>query len=366
MSKIIPKKVEMLELFYDLIFVYAVAKMTAMIHHPHHGHVNLINILQYIAVCFIVLHIWLYQTNYINRYGNHSVLENILLTINMAATVYMANSINTTWEDTYSSFNIAMIIMVLTVIGQFSLHFSNSNKPNREVIGFITTLSIETILVLIGLALGYEKGLYIVLLGYACGMLLPFLFTTKHLKEDRTNFPHLVERMGLITIITFGETIVGITALFDTKELSILPILVFTSVVLLFSIYVIQMDKLVNHHQYNKGLIVMYTHFGLIVSLGIMTVSWTFLINNEVDRTFLVEFMASGLLLFYITLFINSVYNKVNKKLTLKDIIFFLGIFALTVVALFIGKDNNIAFATTMLISSLVIAIRMYMKMKFD
>ena len=88
----------MIELFYDLIFVYAISKMTGIIHHLHHGEIGIINFLQYLAVCFIVLQIWLYQTNYINHYGKHSIAENILLYINMFATVFMARNINTDYE----------------------------------------------------------------------------------------------------------------------------------------------------------------------------------------------------------------------------------------------------------------------------
>ena len=31
------KRVEFSELFYDLVFVYAISKTTALIHHLHHG-----------------------------------------------------------------------------------------------------------------------------------------------------------------------------------------------------------------------------------------------------------------------------------------------------------------------------------------
>lgn len=31
------KRVEFTELFYDLVFVYAISKTTALIHHLHHG-----------------------------------------------------------------------------------------------------------------------------------------------------------------------------------------------------------------------------------------------------------------------------------------------------------------------------------------
>lgn len=35
------KRVEYSELFYDLVFVYAISKTTALIHHLHHGVLSL-------------------------------------------------------------------------------------------------------------------------------------------------------------------------------------------------------------------------------------------------------------------------------------------------------------------------------------
>ena len=37
LKKIIAKPVGMFELFYDLVFVYAISRITAMIHHPVNG-----------------------------------------------------------------------------------------------------------------------------------------------------------------------------------------------------------------------------------------------------------------------------------------------------------------------------------------
>ncbi|MDA6089433.1 low temperature requirement protein A [Lactobacillus amylovorus] len=37
MKKIIAKPVGMFELFYDLVFVYAISKIKAMVHHPVNG-----------------------------------------------------------------------------------------------------------------------------------------------------------------------------------------------------------------------------------------------------------------------------------------------------------------------------------------
>lgn len=63
------KKVELIELFYDLIYVYAISKMTMLIEEPEGGIIPLSGFFRYLVVCFVILQAWLYLTNYVNRYG---------------------------------------------------------------------------------------------------------------------------------------------------------------------------------------------------------------------------------------------------------------------------------------------------------
>ena len=50
MKKIIAKPVGMFELFYDLVFVYAISKITAMVRHPVNGGIPLVTLLQFLFV----------------------------------------------------------------------------------------------------------------------------------------------------------------------------------------------------------------------------------------------------------------------------------------------------------------------------
>ena len=57
MKKISAKLVGMFELFYDLVFVYAISRITAMIHHPINGSIPLITFLQFLLVVIVVMQI---------------------------------------------------------------------------------------------------------------------------------------------------------------------------------------------------------------------------------------------------------------------------------------------------------------------
>ena len=56
----------MFELFYDLVFVYTISKITAMIHHPVSGIIPVVTLLQFLLVVIVVMQVWLYQSLYFN------------------------------------------------------------------------------------------------------------------------------------------------------------------------------------------------------------------------------------------------------------------------------------------------------------
>ena len=92
MNRIIAKPVGMFELFYDLVFVYAISRITAMIHHPIDGKIPLITYLQFLLVVIVVMQIWLYQTLYFNRNSKNRLIDIAGLLINMFTAVYFIQS----------------------------------------------------------------------------------------------------------------------------------------------------------------------------------------------------------------------------------------------------------------------------------
>ncbi len=49
------KKVELIELFYDLIYFYAISRLTLLMEEPERGIIPLSGFLRYLVVCFVIL-----------------------------------------------------------------------------------------------------------------------------------------------------------------------------------------------------------------------------------------------------------------------------------------------------------------------
>ena len=61
--EITKKPVELIELFYDLIFVYAISQLTGLINEPIGGIIPTYNFTVYLITCFVILQAGLYLNN---------------------------------------------------------------------------------------------------------------------------------------------------------------------------------------------------------------------------------------------------------------------------------------------------------------
>ena len=86
------KRVELIELFYDLIYVYAISRMTLLVEEPEGGILTWDMFAIYIVSSMIIIQAWLYMTNYVNRYCTWRWYEYVLVTVNMAAAIMMSNT----------------------------------------------------------------------------------------------------------------------------------------------------------------------------------------------------------------------------------------------------------------------------------
>lgn len=315
--EIIEKKVELIELFYDLIFVYAISRLTSLINNPINGGISLNTFFYYIISFFVILQAWLYFTNYVNRYGEWKFYDYIIASINMIAVIYMTNTISTQWNNMVLSFNIAMLVLLLSVVVLYTIQAIKEKSMQGAAGNSIKILLIICAIYFLALfcILFNLKNIviwihiiaWIHVIAVLTGAFLPFFIKGKF-DKNIINFPHLVERFELLTIITFGESVVGITHFFDINNFEILPILIFLVVLSMFGSYVIQIHNLVEHHRVERSLRLMFSHYFIVISINLMTVAFELVHNGEVNHLFLSKLIIISLIIFYISILSNKEY----------------------------------------------------------
>ncbi len=310
------KRVEYSELFYDLVFVYAISKTTALIHHLHHGVLSLDAIFGFLVTLLVLVNSWMIQTVYTNRYGKNSLFNMTVMFINMAMLLLISNMITNDWQSYFHTFCWTVGTLTLTLFFQYLVeYFRKSTTPaNRKRIkGFLWMTGLRTLAIYIAALLPIDFGIYVYMLGILLTFIMPILLTRK-VSHFQINLPHLIERISLLVIITFGEMIMGLADFFTVENFSIHSILYFIIMVNLFMNYFGQFDHAIDEEGKNKGIFLIYSHYPIFIGLIMVTVSMSFLVNPEAHHLFATGFFYTGIGLFQAAILANGYFNKSYLK----------------------------------------------------
>ena len=307
--------------------------------------------LEFVIVVIIVMQIWLYQVLYINRFGKSRIVDAVGLLISMYAMVYLANSINTEWSTTFRVFNTAVLLIVASLIWQYLCGSGQHPFHDRDLRAFVITLILELVAVLTGLVIGYHYGIYLCVLGGLIGFLMP-ITVYRQFVPQKVNFPHLVERLSLIIIITFGETLVNLTRYFTGPLFKPLSLALFVLLASLFGTYVIQGERLINHHQHTRGFVLMYSHVFMMIAILSMTAGLDYLAVFSVSRLSLWGFLSGSLVVYYGCLYTNNIYDH-QRKIQFSDYLWLALILVLGIGISFIFHQNDLGIASGLALASL-------------
>lgn len=146
---------------------------------------------------------------------------------------------------------------------------------------------------------------------------LPFICTRiihRKLRLDIVNFPHMVERCQLITIITFGEAVVAILNDYPASSLLLEGALLFFAMAFLFIFYISQTYLNINHHHKAPVTLLLYSHLVILLGINFFTVAIETLASHHSPLGNL--FLALGMGLFYLGTLLTSRYNHDHFRIS--------------------------------------------------
>ncbi|WP_261010381.1 low temperature requirement protein A [Streptococcus mitis] len=306
------KRVNYSELFYDLVFVFAISKVTALIHHLHNGILTWNSLLDFFMSVLLLINAWMIQTVYTNRYGKNSLFNMVIMFINMGLLLFISNLIKDDWQQYFHYVCWAIGTLTLTLFFQYLVEFfkkSTDNVHRESIKGFLWITGLGSLGVYLAALLPIYIGVYIL---YA-SILLTFITPITSISKDdhfQIVLPHLIERISLLVIITFGEMIMGLVNFFTIENFSIYSVLYFIIMLSLFLFYFVQFDHAIDEESNQKGLFLIYSHYPIFIGLLMMTVSMSFLLNPETNLLFATSFFYIGIGLFQAAVLANGPYNK--------------------------------------------------------
>ena len=306
------KRVEFTELFYDLVLVFAISKTTALIHHLHNGILTWSSLFDFFMSLLVLVNSWMIQTVYTNRYGKNSLFNMVIMFINMGLLLFISNMIGHDWQLYFHSFCWAVGTLSLTLFFQYLVEYyrkSTDAVDRKSIKGLLLMTGLRTFGVYLAALLPLNLGIYVFVLSILLTFIMPITITRKA-KYFQVNLPHLIERISLLVIITFGEMIMGLANFFTIENFSIYSLLYFMIMLSLFLFYFSQFDHAIDEASNQKGIFLIYSHYPIFIGLLMITVSMSFLLNPEANHLFVTSFFYIGLGLFQAAVLANGPYNK--------------------------------------------------------
>ena len=141
------------------------------------------------------------------------------------------------------------------------------------------------------------------------------LFENSKTVKPSGSFPHLVERMQLIMILTVGELVIAIIKTYPLSERFLLSILTFIMVGFLFAAYIYQTAIRMNHHQEVAAAPLVYLHIAILIAINIITAGVEVYYEGQLLNIG-VSMILIGITVFYLCLYGTTRYNKDEVQLT--------------------------------------------------
>lgn len=317
------KKVEYLELIYDLIFVYLIGRNNSLLHSLDGGVVSGVVFFTYVLCSLAVIQIWNFSTFYINLYGRNGVRDHVFLFINMYLLYHMADGISTGWQESFYQFCVAWLLILVNIWVQhlIEMRLHKSEPWVLEMLKRKTFIILgEAALVIVHMLVFKFTGISIAYVPVFWGIIATVLSGKTNMMVP-VDFGHLSERAMLYVVFTFGEMIISITGYFENK---ITPTEIYFSVMAflivagLFLSYEVMYNHIVDRDKTTNGTGYMMIHVFLILALNNISVALEFMREQEVNLLFKTMFITGSILLYFIFMFLMGIFAKIRCGFNLR------------------------------------------------
>lgn len=202
-----------MELFFDLVFVAAVARLATMLIERH----DAIGFARFIGLFVPVAWAWMGYTYYANRFDSDDFPYRLTVSAAMLAVAAMAVAIGEEgpqWSERFAIAYVGLRALLLVLYLRARLHIpSVRDAIDAYLVGFGIGLLLWIVSIFVPPPARYAL--------WAAGLLVEFLtplVAWKVIGGTPIDREHIEERFGLFTIIVLGEAVIAVVAGTDVKD----------------------------------------------------------------------------------------------------------------------------------------------------
>lgn len=202
------RRISWLELFYDLVYVIAIARIT----HHLSEHISIHGFLEYSSLFILIFWGWLNGSLYHDLHGNEGLRTRLMTLWQIMIIAALAITIDQPGDKEYFNVTIVLMIMQLYIayiwwsVGFYDPSHRQYSRP--YMILFLFSFA----LMALSLVVSHEwLGVLVPLI--ILGNYTPPFIAHRLLRRSSLELnlsPSMSERLGLFTIIVFGEVVLGV------------------------------------------------------------------------------------------------------------------------------------------------------------
>jgi len=291
-----------LEAFFDLIFAVALGNVSATLAKAPGGHLPPRQLLSFVLMFLPLWWIWVGHTIYANRYDTdsrqHRLSTLVIMFLLIVISAQVPAAVLTRYPLTVACYCGARLIIAGMYFVSRRKHHDRGGVATSVGWVFTVGAAISLSSILLRPPWSYLV-LYFGILFDMAGLLL--LGRRLHVVPVHTT--HLVERVGVLTIIVLGESVISITAALANIAWNPLNVMAAVSgFVMLSSIWWIYYDgfHLLEQRKLITGHAILYSHLFVFIGLAILAALIRHAILGSLDPRDFRQLATAGTVLFFL------------------------------------------------------------------
>ncbi|WP_250490667.1 low temperature requirement protein A [Caballeronia sp. INML2] len=262
-----------LELFFDLIFVVAIGDVTHILSHTHDGHLDPLQFWQYVLIFIPLWWIWASHTMYANRFDADDRKHRVATLFIMFLLIIISGLID---QRFLASFDVIIVCYagskyIVAMMYFVSKYRHEESEAVTTAVGWVivagTTISLASIL------FPAPQRYVVFYLGILFDLIVFIFFLPRRLQGIPAHTEHLIERVGLLTLIMLGESVISLSTGLANISWSVERLMTAaTGFVTISSIWWVYFDSfhLLSKQKLATGHSVLYSHFFVFIGLSIL------------------------------------------------------------------------------------------------
>jgi low temperature requirement protein LtrA len=261
-----------LELFFDLVFVVAVAELGLnLVDEP-----TFEGFLQYVGLFIPIIWAWVGFTFYANRFDTDDVTYRLLILLAMFAVAALATQTPHAIEDGGEGFAVSYIFVRLVLLALYARAIRHVPVARPVTTLYFTAFSIGVLLWLASLLVPPPGRWWLWGLALSVELAVPFL-AWRRVPGPPVDSRHLPERYGLLTIIVLGESVLavvlGVAHTSWELDSGLAAAGGFLAAAAVWWLYFDYLDETVVARSNAAGFVYVYGHFPVIIGIATMGVA---------------------------------------------------------------------------------------------